>query len=78
MTHTWKKNKKGFLDSVYEQMSPSGKKRALKYKMPGGKHIYKLSQDDMNSITKRKVQKLRDKKGKNWERFKKKFMGLFD
>ena len=71
-----KKNKK-FLDSVYKEMSPSGKKRAVKYRI-GGKNIYNLSQEDMGAITKRKVQAQRDRGKKNWERFKKKFMGMFD
>jgi len=81
MPHTWeeekKRSKKGFLDSVHKKMSPSGEKRSIKYKM-SGKDVYQLSQKDMNAITKKKIQEQRNRGEKNWSRFKKKFMDLFD
>jgi hypothetical protein len=66
-----KDKKKDFLDSVYKEYSPSGKKRTIKYRA-GGKNVYNLSQDDLNAITKIKLEKQRARKKKNWERFKKK------
>ena len=72
-----KDEKKEFLDSVYKEYSPSGKKRSVKYRV-GGKNIYNLSQDDLSAITKRKLEKQRNRSKKNWERFKKKVMGFFD
>ena len=80
MAHTWeeekKRSKKDFLDSVHKEISPSGKKRTLKYKMPG-KDVYHLSQEDMNAITKKKIQEQRGRGKKNWKRFKKKLLDLF-
>ena len=72
-----KDEKKEFLDSVYKEYSPSGKKRSVKYRV-GCKNIYNLSQDDLSAITKRKLEKQRNRSKKNWERFKKKVMGFFD
>ncbi len=72
-----KDKKKDFLDSVYKEYSPSGKKRTIKYRA-GGKNVYNLSQDDLNAITKIKLEKQRARKKKNWERFKKNFMELFE
>ena len=66
-----KDKKKDFLDSVHKEYSPSGKRRSVKYRV-GGKNIYNLSQDDLNAITKIKLEKQRARKKKNWERFKKK------
>ena len=72
-----KDKKKDFLDSVYKEYSPSGKKRTIKYRA-GGRNVYNLSQDDLNAITKRKLDKMRARKKKNWERLKKNFMELFE
>ena len=72
-----KDEKKEFLDSVYKEHSPSGKKRSVKYRV-GGKNLFNLSQDDLNAITKRKLDKMRARKKKNWERLKKNFMELFE
>ena len=72
-----KDKKKEFLDSVHKEYSPSGKKRSVKYRI-GGKNIYNLSQEDLNAITKKKLKEQRGRSKKNWKRFKKKFMGLFD
>ena len=55
-----KDEKKEFLDSVYKAHSPSGKKRSVKYRV-GGKNIYNLSQDDLSAITKRKLEKQRNR-----------------
>ena len=72
-----KDKKKEFLDSVHKEYGSSGKKRNVKYRV-GGKNIYNLSQDDLNAITKKKLEEQRGRSKKNWKRFKKKFMGLFD
>ena len=72
-----KDEKKEFLDSVYKEHSPAGKKRSVKYRV-GGKNVYNLSQYDLNAITKRKLDKMRARKKKNWERLKKNFMELFE
>ena len=51
-----KDKKKDFLDSVHKEYSPSGKRRSVKYRV-GGKNVYNLSQDDLNAITKIKLEK---------------------
>ena len=71
-----KDKKKDFLDSVYKEYSPSGKKRTIKYRA-GGRNVYNLSQDDLNAITKRKLDKMRARKKKNWKRFKTKLKEFF-
>ena len=71
-----KDEKKEFLDSLYKEHSPSGKKRSVKYRV-GGKNVYNLSQDDLNAITKRKLDKMRARKKKNWKRFKTKLKEFF-
>jgi hypothetical protein len=71
-----KDKKKDFLDSVYKEYSPSGKKRTIKYRA-GGKNVYNLSQDDLNAITRKKLDKMRARKKKNWKRFKTKLKEFF-